>query len=162
VYVDGELKGTRNSFEFSDLLSGSVLRLGAVRHSGSLQYLEGALDDFGIWSVALTAPQVLGLVEFAVEPGLGYDLGQVSQLYDLHELGPGGGELSLDGVWHWQYTDGLNFDLGVLNKDGGHYFIQLDASGTGLMAVPEPNAFVLLACVLGTLLLRRRNHRIGQ
>ncbi|MDY0170375.1 MAG: PEP-CTERM sorting domain-containing protein, partial [Thermoguttaceae bacterium] len=94
------------------------------------------------------------------EPGLGYDLGMVQQLYDLHELGPGGGELTLDGVWHWQYSDGLDFDLGILNREGGHYFIQLDAAGTGLMAIPEPGTFALLAFgLLGLLAMNARRRR---
>ncbi len=156
VYVNGQFVGAGNSFDYSRLAAGSVLRLGAVRHGDGYRYLNGDLDDFGIWSVALTAPQALGLYEFGMEPGLGYDLGQVQQLFDLHEAGPGGGMVTLDGVWRWRYADGLDFDPGVLTKDGGRYFIQLDAAGAGLMAVPEPSAFALLACILGALLLRRR------
>jgi hypothetical protein len=82
----------------------------------------------------------------------------VQQLYDLHELGPGGGELTLDGVWNWQYSDGLDFDLGVLNREAGHYFIQLDAAGTGLMAIPEPGTWILLLWTLACGLLLRRRH----
>lgn len=156
VFVDGELVGTRNSFEFADLLPTSVLRLGAARHSGSLQYLEGALDDFGIWSVALTAPQVAGLYQFALDPALGYDLGMMQQLFDHHELGPGGGELSLDGFWRWEFTDGLDTGLGLLTEQSGRYFFQLDAAGTGLTAIPEPGTFALAALALIALLPFRR------
>jgi hypothetical protein len=156
VFVDGELVGTRNSFEFADLLPTSVLRLGAARHSGSLQYLEGALDDFGIWSVALTAPQVAGLYQFALDPALGYDLGMMQQLFDHHELGPGGGELSLDGFWRWEFTDGLDTGLGLLTEQSGRYFFQLDAAGTGLTAIPEPGTFALAALALIVLLPFRR------
>ncbi|MDY0170189.1 MAG: LamG-like jellyroll fold domain-containing protein, partial [Thermoguttaceae bacterium] len=145
VFVNGELAGTRNSFEFFDLLPTTTLRLGAARHSGTLQYLNGDLDDFGIWSVALTEPQAAGLYQFATAKALGYDLGMLQQLFDHHERGPGGGELVLDGEWRWQYADGLDTGVGLLIRKDGHYYFQLDAAGTGLKAIPEPGTLALLA-----------------
>lgn len=145
VFVNGELAGTRSSFEFFDLLPTTTLRLGAARHGGALQYLHGDLDDFGIWSIALTESQVAGLYQFAMDPDLGYNLGMLQQLFDHHERGPGGGELVLGDGRRWQYADGLDTGLGLLVWKDGYYCFQLDAAGTGLKAIPEPGSLALLA-----------------
>ncbi|MDZ7616426.1 MAG: LamG-like jellyroll fold domain-containing protein, partial [Patescibacteria group bacterium] len=161
VYVNGRLAGTGDSFDYSGLSNESMLRLGAVRHGDGYRYLKGDLDDVGIWRVALAEAQVLSLYEFALEPELGYDLGQVQQLFGLYQLGPDGGGLMLDDVHRWRYTDGLDFELGTLNKVGDHYFVQFDAAGAGLTTIPEPGTVALLIWALTGLLVsrRRRLHR---
>jgi len=160
IYVNGQLVGTRNSFDFAGLLPTSTLRLGAGRQSASYAYLEGELDDFGIWSVALTQPQTSALYQLATSPSLAYDLGIVQQLFDLHAAGPGGGNLLLNGYADWQYADGLTTDLGMLTYAGGQYSLRLDANGTGLVAtIPEPATLALLAAGCATIAARRRRKR---
>ncbi|MDY0169581.1 MAG: LamG-like jellyroll fold domain-containing protein, partial [Thermoguttaceae bacterium] len=133
IYVDGQLVTTVDSFDYSGLLPGSVLRLGAVKHQTDYHYLKGDLDDFGVWRVALGDSQVKALYNAAQHPGLGYDLGEVQNLFNAHH---DGGGTRADGRY-WVHTTGLSTDpeaLGQVTQDGQKFYLPLAADGTGVMA----------------------------
>lgn len=159
VYVNGLYKGTAgSSYDFSTLTD-AIFRIGGARHSGLVVFLEGLMDDVGVWRRALSGPEIMALNSLALSD-LNYDQGEAGQLFAHYDAGPGGGELMLDSFWRWEYTTGLNTDPGKLTMDRSNvYFLRLHADGTGLMAIPEPGTFGLLTCALVAMLPGRRRRR---
>ncbi|MDY0166389.1 MAG: LamG domain-containing protein [Thermoguttaceae bacterium] len=160
VYVDGQFKGIAgSSYDFSELPDDAIFRIGGARHSGAVVFLEGLMDDVGVWRRALSAPEIMALHSLALSD-FNYDQGEAQRLFALYSAGPGGGELMLDSFWRWEYTTGLSTDLGKLTMYKSNvYFLRLHADGTGLMAIPEPGTFGLLACALVAMLPGRRRRR---
>ena len=89
----------------------------------------------------------------ATDPDLGYDLGDVLQLLDLHREADPNAEVLIDNL-RWVYTDDVaafSGAIGELTGGGSDFALQL-AAGTGVItqaaAVPEP-ASVAIWCVVG-------------
>jgi hypothetical protein len=127
----------------------------------------GLLDDFALWSEALTEGKATALHSLAVEPGLQYGISEIQQLFDVYNAA-GASQATIGGL-SWQYVTGLNtshpgLTLGQVEKIGDFYFLQLDASGLGVAAVPEPAAVWLLGSgglALGLVLRRSRRRKAG-
>ena len=137
IYIDGQLVGSRASFDYSGLPETSVLRLGAARHGGGYQYLHGGLDDFGIWNAALTELQVKTLYNLGSHSDINHDLGQVQRLFDAYDAG--GGTVR-NGSLEWKYTTGIQTEgaeVGEPFKANGRYIIALDDAGAGFVANAE-------------------------
>ncbi len=97
---------------------------------------KGTIDDVGIWHNTLTEGEARALYTLAVEPNLGYNLGQAQQLFDVHTAASGG--VTIDDA-DWQYATGLSTDLGVVTRTGRSYRLALDASGTGVFGSTTPD-----------------------
>ena len=76
VYVDGALRGTFDSFNYSGLADDSKLRLGC-RFVSAPEPMEGGLDDFVLSDTAFTATHVRAVYSLGSTEGLEYSFHKV-------------------------------------------------------------------------------------
>lgn len=156
-YVNGVPSGivpTGPSFQLQTSLAELTLAEVAGTPTNRRQF-EGRVDDFSIWDEVLMPAQAR-LLHSAGDTGpggLGYDAGQVNELFSFYE-GQSGGVI---GPHHWSYVaSGLDGEEGEVQRDGSNYVVLIDGTtGAGLVAMPEAGTpLLLLVSMLG--LLRRR------
>ena len=101
--------------------------------------MDGKLDDVAIWSDALDATRIKSIYNVPTTLGLSYDLGDMMQLWSIHDAGAGAVG-SVDRI-PWQYTSSLP---GTPPAAGGAYthgdamYVVLGA-GTGLTSSVATN-----------------------
>ncbi len=153
VYFDGSLAATRTN-TITDWLSGTEwtgsnsnlpLAVGTLYPYPSpwagvaSHALDGKLDDVAIWSDALDATKIKSIYNVPTTLGLSYDLGDMMQLWSIHDAGAGAVG-SVDRI-PWQYTSSLP---GTPPAAGGAYthgdamYVVLGA-GTGLTSSVATN-----------------------
>lgn len=151
LYMDGVLLGSQ-AFSASALTDAAfdfaIGKLGSI----TLNY-QGGVDDVGLWSNGLTSGEAIALYNLAQQAGLLYDLGAADILFELHNAQSG--TAFINGKT-WGYTTGLSLGVGVVQQIGSQYFLQLDASGTGVFTLPAPEPATFWLLGLGLIALRRR------
>lgn len=152
LYIDGVLVASNNSGGnvTIDTNSASDVFIGArtlVANTAELPF-NGLIDDTAIFSQELTGAEIGALYNLAVEAELQYDAGEANQLLSVHEAGSG--SVEVDGLL-WEFANGLNTGLGLVDGQDGEFSLQLDSSGTGLVsslvAVPEPASIAIWALI---------------
>jgi len=150
LYVDGVQVATNaTSVNFPDT---TRLSLGALMRSSPTDAYNGDMDDVGLWNETLTPKRIAlihGLGRFGVNLG-STAIGQVESVFDAQSGQATAGPIT------WKFASGLpSSTIGARGTLGADPYIVLDASGNGVIAVPEPAALSLIA--IGSLgLLRRR------
>ena len=151
LYFDGALVGTQGFT--ASLLTDAPFDLAIGKLGSSTLNYQGDIDDVGLWGDDLTAGEAIALYNLAQQSELMYDLGTANELFELHNAGSG--EQGIGGQ-RWAYTTGLTIGEGMVQKIDGRFFLQLDASGTGLQTIPIPEPATFWMLGLGLLALRRR------
>ncbi len=148
LYIDGALVASNNSGNNvtintntdSDVLIGART---LAANTAELPF-NGLIDDTAIFSQELTAGEIGGLYNLAVETELQYNAGQANELLTIHEDGMG--SVEIDGLL-WEFADGLNTGVGVVAGQDGEFALQLDPSGSGVVSslavVPEPASIAI-------------------
>jgi len=93
---------------------------------------QGWIDDFGMLEHACSALEVEVILGFADHPDMGYDLGTILRIFDVHLAASGA--MVADGV-EWTYATGLTGPEGVISGDASNgYALVLDAAAdTGVI-----------------------------
>ena len=153
-YLNGVNLGLNQSlFGAVTTASGLTLRLSTI--DGTNYPINGKLDDVGMWDANLgvgktralyTAPTLLS----------GYNAGAMNSLFTAFD-----GQASFTlGALTWNYATGFavtGHTLGDTWLAGdGKYYTWLSGASTGMMAVPEPATWALLAFSLTTVMVLRR------
>ena len=111
------------------------------------QDLDALVDDFMVWSVALTPDEANAIRNLRLNPTLDYSPADAELLFHLFDAGTG--EVEIDGLI-WSNTSGLAGTPGQLSPDGSGFNLVLDSqAGTGLAAapVPEPSTIAIWTLV---------------
>ena len=156
LYMDGVLLGSQ-AFAASALTDAAFDFAIGKLGSNTLNY-QGGVDDVGLWSNGLTGGEAIALYNLAQQSGLLYDLGAADILFELHNAQSGNAWINGK---QWGYTTGLSLGIGVVQQINSQYFLQLDASGTGVFTLPAPEPATIWMLGLGLLALRRRATRNG-
>jgi len=178
IYENGVLQAEDTNFDSTDaaaLSSDSALSFGAalddgISTSGSFGFqgmLSGLsntgnpawIDDAAILKTNFSPGEVVGTFNLGHNSGLGYDLGDVIKLLDVHR--DGAGSTTVDGLT-WSYATSLSGTDGQLTGSGSNYTLVLDsAGGTGLVSsgstvIPAPAALPAGLTLIALAGLRRR------
>ena len=159
-YVDGlgsGLTGTDNSWtlhSINDYANGEIwdstdlLTIGNTSQEPIASYanaFDGKLDDFAIWDEALSAGEVLGLRDVALESELNYDASVFDLLKQAHDsssataliMGAGGPHLV------WMFASGLGSTEGLSGSCPSFTLVLNGSAGTGLRsALPATGAIL--------------------
>ena len=93
-------------------------------------HYEGELDDVGYFSGVLTDAEAKAVYSLAEQVELAYDVGQVMQLFGLAHAGSG--QTTIGGLT-WEFTTGLDGDIGLVTKIGDDFVLRLDEDGNGVI-----------------------------
>ena len=153
-YIDGSPVTTDvgyNSINSSKTFSPWIypLRLGCNGHSqpGDIDdiFLDGSLDDVGVWSDRLTDVEAAALYNLASDSTLNYNSADTTLLFDTFAGGPGTEITTSDGR-RWVYSSSIAGTPGsVINHSG---VVLGDGGLGGVQLVPEPGTTVLF-CMAG-------------
>jgi hypothetical protein len=150
LYIDGKLVGTNATNVPAVTLT--RFGVGALTRSTQTDAFSGMLDEIGLFD-SIQSPAEIAL--FNAFPR--YDsvsLLDTDYIDALAVFNSQTGNVTT-GTWTWSYGTGLGGTLGTTGLDGGGMpYVVLDASGNGLVAIPEPVAPSL--CAFGSLLMLRR------
>ena len=143
LYIDGALAATTNEAS-PNINTGRPFSIGRQAKSIDREW-EGFLDEFGIFSEALSAEEVSLINDVARNSGLDYDLDELNQLFELHDSGDSSATVVLDDlIWTYFVDDngtfaGLGIGDGEFGTDGTQSFLNF-GNGTGLatLLIPEP------------------------
>jgi len=163
-FLSGGGGGATNAYSPGDLFdTTNPIELG-VRNNDLT--FDGQVDDFALWTRALSAAEVGALRNLALEPALQYDAAQVDQL--LTAFNASDPIVTVDGI-EWRLVDdgSLGGSPGQVTStlvSGFPAFAINLGGGNGLQTVPvpEPSGLFLLgaaACGLSRRLRRRRHRR---
>ncbi len=145
-YVNGvETSGT---YQHGDGVS-NTRPLYIFGRNGSGEYV-GQLDDIGLWNSALDTGEAIGVFNLAMEPALGYGVGEAQMLFDVYdglEAHAFIGDLRWDKVPDGTLT-GSPGDVVELGRFS-YGLVLNDAGGGVLSTVPEPSTITL--CAVGLL-----------
>ena len=129
--------------------------IGREAKNTSSREWEGFIDEFGIFSEALSAEEVSLINDVARNSGLDYDLGQINQLFDLHDSMDDSAtvEFGDDLTWRYFVDDGTFGSLGIAPGESGFdasgaFFFNF-GNGTGLIGavVPEPASIAIWSLI---------------
>lgn len=154
-YVNGDLEGSVIGKE----LNTSPAEINIAEGSGTptnRRQFEGIVDDFAIWNEVLTPvkAKVIYTAGDTASGGLGYDAGDVDLLFQAYD---GQGTETVDGLMWTYVASGLTGTEGEVQGSGSNRTIVFDdASGAGLVSIPEPGTTTLALLSLLGLLRRRR------
>ena len=93
-------------------------------------HFEGELDDVGYFSGVLTDGEAKAIHSLAQEVELAYDLGAVAELFNLAHAESG--QATIGGLT-WEFTTGLDGDIGLVTKIGDDFVLRLDEDGNGVI-----------------------------
>ncbi len=165
IYVNGILEATRTTprtVETDDDPSHyNKTIIGNADGGGGSFCMEGLIDDVGIFVGIFDSTE--NAQRIATIHGLGrlrgVDLGD-DGVDDVLGVFRGATGSAAAGGFVWTYATGLTGDMGAVGSESGRgLFIVLDASGNGVVGVPEPGAVMLLifgAGLLASAIRRRR------
>ncbi len=161
IYVDGMLEATRTmakTVETDDDPSHyNKTIIGNADGGGSSFCVEGLVDDVAIFNSAESAQRIAAIHGLGRMRGV--DLGDegVDDVLGVFSSQTGS---ATAGGYTWTHATGLAGDLGATGYDPGQgLFIVLDASGNGVVGVPEPNTIAIFALGAGLLALAIRRRR---
>lgn len=107
--------------------SGKPLLIGANPEDG-MRGWNGAIDEVGIFSEALSVEEAQALHQLAVEPQLAYDLPKIAQMILFHRQRSA--NVLTVGEHSWKYSS--------TNPDDESFFVQLSEDGSGLSMTAQP------------------------
>jgi len=155
AYLNGSLKNSGLAGNASGALGTTTADLLIGNRTNDNNCWKGYIDDLGLWSVALTGPQIAALYNTPLLTGLKetglYNQTNMEKLFNLYS-DPAHTPVTI-GNLTWHYVTGLTGrNPGEAWSQGGYYYVQLDAGGNGVSTIPEPSTLALLTCGLAGLL----------
>ncbi len=134
LFIDGELVKTRGPDSARLGNSDSPLLLGDnPEPSRENRRWIGAIDDVGLFTIALNPAEARAIYALASDKAFEYDLGKVAQLIDLHRRRHH--RIARIGDIAWKYAPA--------DPGDGRPFVALAESGSGVAATPRPSVAYL-------------------
>lgn len=169
LYLDGMLVATSAGActgaitTYAQRAVGSERRWVADNHNAPDQrYLAAAVDDVGLWTIALSAQEIALIHALGVFNSTGMDSSDVEALFDAFVAQ---GAVTLPNGQTWAHTTGLSGPTGAIGGSiaGGDAYVVLNgAAGTGMSLtsyIPEPATLSLLALSALGIAARRSRRR---
>ena len=159
LWING-VKQAQTSTGTTTALGANLMYIGTKDGSNGNPW-DGRIDDLGYFSEPLTDGQIVATYDMALS-SYAYDLGEMQQLFDVHDLGSG--LATVDGV-RWAFSSGLGATEGLITFAGSPAIVLDGTLGTGLIfagAIPEPTTFTLtMAGLIGLSLVRNRRQSMN-
>jgi len=117
-----------------------------AQQTGSANRLGGRLDDAAIWTDALDTAHARSLYTVPTDLGLAYDVADMTDLWGIHALGPGGSGLVDEPFWTFTTDLPGSPNPGDAYEHESLFYLVL-GDVTGVQTVAEPSPFLLSAFV---------------